>query len=173
MHSSANTAIPMKNPQSVDRVDISSRSKTEVITLRLNAKVKFGLELAARLENRSVAQTVEMSIANLLYGKNGGQPRYKDEAISFLIDRLWSPHRGQRLLKMVLYAPDLLSPDEELIWNKLARAGHLDPYFDDAAESRRRPTYGAQQQGEVEDVIASFWDEDDRAAKADTRKTRP
>lgn len=162
----------MKNPQTVDRVDISSRGKTEVITLRLNTKVKFGLELAARLGNRSVAQTVEMSIANLLYGKDGELPRYKDEVISSLIERLWSPHRGQRLLKMVLYAPDLLSPDEELVWNKLARAGHLDPYFDNAAESTRRPTYAAQHQGEVEDVIARFWDEDDRVAKGETRKTR-
>jgi len=173
MHVDTDTALLMKKPQSVDRVDISSRGKTEVITLRLNAKVKFGLELAARLENRSVAQTVEMSIANLLYGKDGKQPRYRDEEISSLIDRLWSPHRGQRLLKMVLYAPDLLNPDEELLWNKLARAGHLDPYFVDAAESSRRPTYGADQQREVEDVIARYWDEDDRIGKAEVRTKRP
>ncbi|MDK9725980.1 MAG: hypothetical protein OEL88_13985 [Sterolibacteriaceae bacterium MAG5] len=153
----------MKKPPVVDRVDISSRGKTEVITLRLNAKVKFGLELAARMEHRSVAQTVELSIAKLLSGTSFVPLRYKGEEIAVVIDRLWSPHRGQRLLKMVLHAPELLNPDEELVWNRIARAGHLDAYFTDATESSRRPTFTADQTREVEDVISEFWDIDDRA----------
>jgi len=156
----------MKKPSTVDRVDISSRGKTEVITLRLNAKVKFGLELAARIEHRSVAQTVEMSIATLLSGTPCAPFRYKGEEISALIDHLWSPHRGQRLLKMVLNAPELLNPDEELLWNRLARTGRLDPYFIDAAETSRQPTFSAEQTRDVEDVIAAFWDDDDQAGNA-------
>ena len=156
----------MKKSPNVDRVDISSRGKTEVITLRLNAKVKFGLELAARIGHRSVAQTVEMSIAQLLDGTPSPPLLYKGADIRELINRLWSPHRGARLLRMVLQAPELLNPDEELMWNKIARTGHLDPYFENAAEPRRKMTCAPDMIGTVEDVIAAYWDAEDRGTAA-------
>lgn len=156
------------------RIDISSRFKSEVITIRVNPKAKFGLELMARIHNRSVAQTLEMAIFRLMadpydtrqLGYIEGRP---DENI---IDVLWSPHRGQRLLKMVLDYHHLLSYDEELLWNKMARAGLLDQYFVNPAEANRQPIPGHFNQSQLEDDIAAFWDEQDRIEKAaaDQRK---
>ena len=91
-------------------MDLGSRNKSEVITIRINPKLKFGLELMARLHNRSVAQTVEMAIQRVLEDPFDGVQNLRDVRYDQdIIDKLWSPHRGERLLKMVLEHPELLA----------------------------------------------------------------
>ena len=156
------------------RIDISSRFKSEVITIRVNPKAKFGLELMARIHNRSVAQTLELAILRLMADPYDTRqnPYFDNTPDENIIDKLWSPHRGQRLLKMVLEHHELLSYDEELLWNNMARAGLLDKYFVNPAEINRQPIPENYNQRQIEDEIAAFWDEQDRIEKAaaDQRK---
>lgn len=154
------------------RFDIGSRNKSEVITLRINPKVKFGLELMARLHNRSVAQTVEMAIFRLLRDPFDGMQHTRDVAYDRdIIDKLWSPHRGERLLRMVLEHRELLSYEEELVWNKMARAGLLSEYFKNPADLACPPVPGYDQRG-LEDRIARFWDDLDAAEQDEAARKK-
>lgn len=161
----------MEKPQ-LGRVDLGSRNKSEVITIRINPKLKFGLELMARLHNRSVAQTVEMAIQRVLEDPFDGiqnlrNVRYEHD----LIDKLWSPHRGERLLRMVLTHPELLSYEEEVLWNKLTRAGVTEDYLVRTGHSALhvRPNSNLQ---ELEARIADFWDKLDEEERSATSKSK-
>lgn len=164
----------MENPHSaMGRVDVGSRNKSEVITIRINPKVKFGPELMARLHNRTVAQTVEMAIECVLDDPFDGTQHLRDVNYApRLIDELWSPHRGERLLRMVLGRPDLLCYEEELVWNKLERANVLDEYFESAKLPACELRADANRK-DLEDRIDQFWDELDAAEREEAiRKKR-
>lgn len=161
-----------RTTNAVGRVDLGSRSKSEVITLRINPKLKFGLELTSRLHNRSVAQTVELAIMRILEDPYERASRFQDVTLEDdIIDSLWSPHRGERLLKMMLTHPELVSYEEEVLWNKMARAGLLDSYFERPAEPSKKPL-PSYNRLELEDRIARFWDEMDAAEKAEAEKKK-
>lgn len=155
------------------KIDISSRFKTEVVTLRINPKMKFGLELISRLHGRSVAQTIELAINKFLSDPQEIEYSQRYDKLDVnIIDVLWSPHRGERLLKMVLQRPELLSYEEELLLNKMGRQGLLDDFFTDPAESFRQLIPGSLEQHCLVDTIAKFWESEDKKAKelADAKK---
>lgn len=168
---SSHLAINMEKPQG-GRVDLGSRNKSEVITIRINPKLKFGLELMARLHNRSVAQTVEMAIQRVLEDPFDGIQNSRDVRYdSDIIKRLWSPHRGERLLKMVLTHPELLSFEEEVLWNKLTRAGVTEHYLEGTGLDNLHLRPGCNLR-EFEARIADFWDKLDEAERATTSKAK-
>lgn len=156
------------------RVEIGSRGKSEVITIRLNPKLKFGLELMARLHHRSVAQTAELAIQRLLADPFDGR-----EAVSGtpfdpgLLDALWSPHRGERLRRMVFDHPELLAHEEEVLWHQLVRSGRLAPYLEESQLKIARLKPGASLHA-LEDEIARFWDlvDEQARAKAESEKSK-
>lgn len=155
----------MERSYTNERVDLGSRGKSEVITIRLTPKMKFGLELMARLHKRSVAQTADIAIQRLLWDPFDGQ-----EAVSGtprdpgLLDALWSPHRGERLRRMVFTSPELVAPEEEVLWNQLVRSGRLEPYLMCSQLKSVCLKPGASIH-ELEDEIARFWDQIDEEAR--------
>lgn len=171
VRSSFNIAIRMEKSQG-GRVDLGSRNKSEVITIRINPKLKFGLELMARLHNRSVAQTVEMAIQRVLEDPFDGIQNLRDVRYERdLIEKLWSPHRGERLLRMVLTHPELLSYEEEVLWHKLTRAGVTEDYLEGTSldDLHLRPNCN---QREFEERIADFWDKLDETERSATSKSK-
>lgn len=153
-------------------MDLGPRNKSEVITIRMNPKLKFGLELVARLHNRSVAQTVEMAIPRVLEDpfdviQNSRDVRYD----RFIVNRLRTPTRGERLLKMVLADPELQSFEEEILWNKLTRAGVTEDYLEGTGldDLHLRPNCN---QREFEERIADFWDKLDETERSATSKSK-
>lgn len=154
------------------RVDLGSRNKSEVITIRITPKAKFGLEVMARMCNRSVAQTVEFAIQRLLDEPHRQRPPLEGSDYAHaVIEELWSPHRGERLLKMVFKHPELLSYDEEVAWNKLLRSGALDAYISNAGAASREmlPTADVR---ELEDRIDQFLEDLDAAAREEAAQKK-
>lgn len=163
--------MSMEKPQS-GRVDLGSRSKSEVITIRINPKLKFGLELMARLHNRSVAQTVELSIQRVLEDPYDGIQNLRDVRYDRdIINKLWSPHRGERLFKMVIEHPELLNYEEEVLWNKLTRAGVTEGYLAGAELGELTVLPNCNRQ-ELEERIAEFWDELDKAERCSASESK-
>lgn len=154
------------------RVDLGSRGKSEVITIRINPKMKFGLELMARLHNRSVAQTVEMAIQRVLSDPFDGVQQLRDvRYVPDIVGAIWSPHRGERLLNLVLKYPELLSYEEEVVWNKLIRSGRVDGFFKCASLPSVTIASDADRK-RLESCIAEFWDEIDALEQEEAKKKR-
>jgi len=80
-----------------------SVNKTEVVTLRLDPRTKFGLELLAKKQYRTLSSVVEWSINNAL------STEIPD------IDFIWDVSEVDRFLNMVKRAPTLLNYEEQLV----------------------------------------------------------
>ncbi len=97
-----------------------ARLRTEIVTARLNPKIKYGLDLLARLHRRSIAQTVEWAIWLVIAGKN--QPVANSLAdIDVLLQALWSPSPSERLQRLAEQRPDLMTYEDELLWRAICR----------------------------------------------------
>lgn len=92
--------------------------RTEVFAMRLDPKLKYLAEIAARKQRRSLANFVEWAIEQALDDVRLVDPLFGGEgvAVSDLASALWALDEPDRLIKLAENYPDLLSYDEQLIW---------------------------------------------------------
>jgi hypothetical protein len=90
--------------------------KTEVVTLRLDPKTKFGLELLSRKQYRSLSSVVEWAIN---YALQNGTEGIED------LDNIWDVEEADRLVKLAILQPNLLSYEEQLVWKIIKEHGYF------------------------------------------------
>lgn len=92
--------------------------RTEVFALRLDPKLKYLAEIAARKQRRSLANFVEWAIERALTQVHLVDPDLNDnvETIADATGKLWALDEPDRLVQLAEYFPELLSYDEQLIW---------------------------------------------------------
>ena len=100
-----------------------SGPRTEVFAMRLDPKLKYLAEIAARKQRRSLANFVEWALDEALAkvmlevteDSNGQLDRsVRDEA-----NKLWDLEPSDRLIKLAENHPDLLTYEEQLIWKAI------------------------------------------------------
>lgn len=99
-------------------------SRSETVTVRLDPKLRYLAELAARLHRRTLSSYIEWSIEsslgnNLLAGDHSG-PSIKDEA-----EYLWDVDDADRFAKLALRYPHLLTHEEQVRWKLIRENGYL------------------------------------------------
>lgn len=95
---------------------IARSKKTEALTLRLDPKMKFQIELLSRLWHQSITGVIESAVH-----RAGGNIQVKTEhdgelSLNALVETVWSADEVERLLHLVAWAPQLLSHDESCAW---------------------------------------------------------
>lgn len=99
----------------------SALPKTEVFALRLDPKLKYLAEIAARSQRRSLANFVVCAIAQSLrdvpMANEPGAPSIAD-----IGSKLWDIDPATRLEYLAENYPDLLTYDERLAWGNHAPA---------------------------------------------------
>jgi hypothetical protein len=107
----------------------SPGEKLDQFSIRLTPKLKFGLELLARAQNRSLSQAVEWA---LQVGLNSFRVNNEWEKVSDLLDRVWEEKTDfDRLYAIYLGAPNLLSFEDRVACEVIERSRE----FEDAHES--------------------------------------
>ena len=99
------------------------QSKTKVVGVRLDPRLRYLTELAARKQRRSISSfiewAIEESLGNVLLREEseyeGDPPTVADEASA-----LWDVDDADRFAKLALKYPDLLTHEEQVLW-KLVR----------------------------------------------------
>ena len=108
--------------------------KTESVTVRLDPKVRFALELLSRVEHRSVTGVVEAAL----------QARFKNatvdgddngETVQELVESVYQTDEVERFVKMAERAPQLLDFEERRLWESIWATPDL---WDDSPGRRRR-----------------------------------
>ncbi len=104
-------------------------NRSEVITVRLDPKLRYLAELAALKQRRTLSSYIEWAIQdslNRVYlregtGYNG------DEGTTFFdeTDRLWDVDAPDRFAKLALHYPELLNYDEQKKWKLIRENGNL------------------------------------------------
>lgn len=96
----------------------SAQTKGENINVRLDPRTRFGLELLARKQRRTLSSVVEWAISNLMNSTDGLIEMRTDEetGLKYECDILaitWDIEEEQRLFRMKVYTPYLLTFEEE------------------------------------------------------------
>lgn len=105
--------------------------KTETIGFRLEPKLRFAAELAARKQRRSLSSFIEWAVEEAVqkvpikfhYGDlDEGIEPWEENAID-AIERAWDVEESDRFVKMALNYPLLLNHEEEIIWKLIRENG--------------------------------------------------
>lgn len=104
-------------------------SRSETVTVRLDPKLRYLAELAARKQRRTLSSFIEWAIEDALghvkiYEGNGYNG---DVDISVGADAatLWDVDEADRFAKLAVRYPDLLTHEEQVLWKLIKENGLL------------------------------------------------
>lgn len=103
-------------------------SRSETVTVRLDPKLRYLAELAARMHRRTLSSYIEWAIEGSLDNNlirpdpsdPRGGPTIKDEA-----EYLWDVDEADRFAKLALRYPHLLTHEEQVRWKLIRENGFL------------------------------------------------
>lgn len=112
-----------------------TQTKVETLTIRVSPKMKFGLELLSRKQHRTLTSVAEWALDKALNDKSEGLWRivksdYGEDSYYSILEEVWDPHEPDRMVKLAVCYPHLLTYEEELLW-KLIKESPLLWNFDE------------------------------------------
>lgn len=99
-------------------------SRSETVTVRLDPKLNYLCELAARAQRRTKSSFVEWAIDHALESivVPGTSP---EQTVAGLISSLWDVEEADRLAMLAFTAPFLMTHEEQVIWKLIESNGLL------------------------------------------------
>jgi hypothetical protein len=94
-------------------------ARSEVITIRLDPRLRFGAELAAAKHRRTLSSFAEWAIEEALKETKVGD---KDESAYEVMQKAWDIDEGWRFYKYAKKCSRLLKPNEEKLWKVMRDA---------------------------------------------------
>mgnify|MGYP001185048685 CR=1 FL=1 len=98
-------------------------TRSETVTVRLDPKLRYLAELAARKQRRTLSSFIEWAVEDslhqvMLYQGTGYN---NDESISFADEagKLWDVDEAERFARLAITYPDLLTHQDQEIWKLL------------------------------------------------------
>ncbi|MEK8089909.1 hypothetical protein [Thermithiobacillus plumbiphilus] len=116
-------------------------SRSETVTVRLDPKLKFAAEMAARKQRRTLSSfiewAVEESLSHVVLRTGPGWQEHEMLTVAGLVQQVWDPEEPDRLVNLAMHHPDLLTHDEQLVWKVIVQTR---AYWKDwELENRRIP----------------------------------
>ena len=111
-------------------------TRTETVTVRLDPKLRYLAELAARKQRRTLSSYIEWAIEDslktvMLFQGNS----YENDPPATVADevsRLWDVDQSERFVRLAIAYPELMTHEEQEVWKLLQDSHILQP-----AQSRR------------------------------------
>lgn len=106
-------------------------SRSETVTVRLDPKLRYLAELAARLHRRTLSSYIEWSIKASLDTEVVRRPNTSDttaainQTIGNEAEYLWDVDDADRFAKLALRYPHLLTHEEQVRWKLIRENGYL------------------------------------------------
>ncbi len=130
-------------------------ARSETVTVRLDPKLRYFAELAARKQRRTLSSFIEWAIEQSL-----NEVHFSDFGQSYSmaseLSELWDVDEADRFAKLALSHPDMLLHDEQVLWklireNRYVWKGHYD-------RDTKRFTWEVRQEDLVFERLRQFWD---------------
>lgn len=104
-------------------------SRSETVTVRLDPKLNYLCELAARAQRRTKSSFIEWAIENALASVGIPGERKSAAGDLYTIEErnsdLWDVDEPDRLVALATFAPSLMTHDEQVIWKIVATSAFL------------------------------------------------
>jgi hypothetical protein len=142
--------------------------RDSVFTVRLPARLRFGLELTARLNNEPMTDVVVRALSDGLSSENGGLfvDLPGEELPVFLLPKVWDERESVRLVKLALVYPTLLGATERRTWEVIRAA---DKYW---STPKARSSKAAKPVRKFEDLHVASLEVDWEVLQADAENAR-
>jgi hypothetical protein len=128
-------------------------NRSETVTVRFDPKLRYLAELAARRHRRTLSSFVEWAVEKALGDVvlDSG-----DDWHTSLLDgapKLWAIHPAERFLRLAQQFPELMSYEEEVIWNAIQSLEALNSWKDaDGKNHVQIVTFRSNNKPDVETV---------------------
>jgi len=114
--------------------------RTEVFAMRLDPKLKYLAEIAARKQRRSLANFIEWALdealKNVKLVESGEFNGQYDLSVHQEANKLWDLEPSDRLIKLAENYPDLLTYEEQLIWKAIFEITAHETFKDDTGKTQ-------------------------------------
>lgn len=111
-------------------------TRTETVTVRLDPKLRYLAELAARKQRRTLSSYIEWAIEDSLKSvtlyQGGEYDGDYPKTVGDEVGRLWDVDQAERFVRLAIAYPELMTHEEQEIWKLLQDSQVLQP-----AQSRR------------------------------------
>jgi len=106
-------------------------ARSETVTVRLDPKLRYLAELAARKQRRTVSSFIEWAVEQSFKGvdlyQGTGYNGDHNVTVEHEAARLWDIDDAERFVRLAILYPDLLTHDEQVRWKVLTDSGILTP----------------------------------------------
>lgn len=106
-------------------------ARSETVTVRLDPKLRYLAELAARKQRRTVSSfiewAVEHSFGNVDLYQGTGYNGDNSITVADAAAGLWDIDESERFVRLAIRYPELLNHDEQVRWKLLTDSGILAP----------------------------------------------
>lgn len=89
-------------------------NRSETVTVRLDPKLRYLAELAARRQRRTVSSFIECAVATAITTVSINNM----STVADLSTKLWDVDEDARFVKLATQFPELLNYDEQIKWSK-------------------------------------------------------
>ena len=93
--------------------------RSQVVTVRLDARLRFGAEILGRKQRRTLSSFIEWAVEEAL--KNNYLT--SDATVLEALSQIWDVDEPDRFIKLADHYPDLLTHDEQVLWKLLRERG--------------------------------------------------
>ena len=123
-----------ENPESKRKAGGGKLARSETVTVRLDPKLRYLAELAARKQRRTVSSFIEWAveqsmkdvILKLTFSFDGPDD---EEAVKTTLESqandLWDVDPAERFARLAIALPEMLTHDEQLLWKHIEDSGLL------------------------------------------------
>jgi hypothetical protein len=99
----------------------SNLTRSQIVTVRLDPKLKFAAELAARKQRRTISSFIEWAVEEAVEKVGLSE----SETIKEIMNKVWDVDEPERFIRLATSYPDLLSFDEERLWKLIQEYRHF------------------------------------------------
>jgi hypothetical protein len=103
-------------------------NRTQTVTMRLDPRLRYLTDLAARTQRRTTSGFIEWAIELALSEivlKDSEGPGYPPITLTDESNLLWDIDESDRFAKLAIYYPNLLTHDEQVLWKLISETTSL------------------------------------------------
>lgn len=113
--------------------------KTETLTLRLDPKIKYMIELMSRIKRQSITSVVEAAIESEAFELDTPviiEGKRENWSLANAVSEYWSTDVVARFINLCAFMPELLTYEEQRIWETIKATPQ---FWDENIESYMAP----------------------------------
>jgi hypothetical protein len=136
----------------------SGLNRSETVTIRLDPKLNYLCELAARIQRRTKSSFIESAVADRIDRLPLSPRNEEGTTIGDMAEQLWHVRDYERLIRLATFAPHLMSYDEQQLWAVICDNGLFwKGRWVDSQDNAQEWQWTTDPKNIIRENVASFW----------------